>query len=196
MTKITTREEWLNEFVRLARPMFKKAGSPLPKTIRCSIGFPSAGRRSQVIGECWYQTASADGVNEIFIRPNLQSSPSRIADVLTHELCHAALPVGVKHGKEFKQLATSLGLTGKMTATVAGAAWHEWADPIIKSLGKFPGDKLGDVELVGGKKKQTTRLLKLECDECGWTCRATKLHIENHVLTCPTGCGGSLEQEF
>jgi len=192
MTK-KTREQWLNEFTNAARPYFKKAGHPLPKKVRCSIGFPSAGRRSRVIGECWQTSASADKVSEIFIRPSLQSDTHRIADVLTHELCHAALPEGEGHGKLFRNLASSLGLTGKMTATVAGPAWHEWADPIIKQLGKLPGASLGEREKLGGKKKQTTRLIKLECDDCGWTCRTTKLHIESHAhLECPTSCGGSL----
>ena len=129
---------------------------------------------------------------EIFIRPSLQDDGSRIADVLTHELCHAALGHGEGHGKNFKYLATSLGLTGKMTATIAGEGWHAWADPIVKELGKFPGAKLEGV-LAGGKKKQTTRMIKLVCNECGWSCRTTRSHIhEDIVLNCPTSCGGEL----
>jgi hypothetical protein len=195
-----TREQWLNAFTDRARPQFKKAGVPLPKKVRCSIGFPSAGSRSLVIGECWQIDATDDKVHEIFIRPSLQSDSARVADVLTHELCHAALPAGTKHGKEFKALATALGLTGKMRATVAGPEWHKWADPILKELGPLPGAKLGEREtLKGGKKKQTTRMLKLTCDECGWSCRTTKQHIEGlgELLTCPcsaTGCEGHLLQ--
>jgi hypothetical protein len=191
-TKPKTREEWLNRFTELARAEFKKAGHPLPKKVRCSVGFPSKGRRSSVIGECWQASASGDKVSEIFIRPSLQSDTSRIADVLTHELCHAALPEGEGHGKLFKWLATSLGLTGKMTATVAGPAWHAWADPIIKQLGKFPAAKLGDDQLLGGKKKQGTRMLKLVCTECDWTCRTTKVHIHDDMLCPVVGCDGML----
>lgn len=195
MTKAKTREEWLQRFTELSRPMFKKAGRPLPKKVRVSIGFTSAGKRSRAIGECWSPTASEDACAEIFIRPSQQSNASRIADILTHELCHAALPLGTGHGKEFKLLATGLGLTGKMTATTAGPAWHEWADPILKRIGPFPGKRLGEVELEGGKKKQTTRMLKLTCDECGWSCRTTKAHIEaHHELLCPVSCGGMLQQ--
>ncbi len=191
-TKPKTREEWMQRFVEASRPHFKKAGSPLPKKVRCSIGFPSKGSRSTTIGECWQTSASADAVHEIFIRPSLQSDSSRIADVLTHELCHAALPAGVGHGKPFKLLATSLGLTGKMTATVAGTSWHAWADPILKELGKLPGARLGNDQLLGGKKKQTTRMIKLTCDGCGWTCRTTRSHIDGHgLLNCPVDeCDG------
>ena len=188
-----TREAWLQQFAEAARPIFKKAGSPLPKKVRCSVGFPSKGIRAKSIGECWADTATKDGVCEIFIRPSLQDDASRIADVLTHELCHAALGHEVGHGKPFKLLATGLGLTGKMTATTAGPAWHEWADPIIKRLGKFPGAKLEGV-LAGGKKKQTTRMLKLVCTSCDWTCRPSSKHVLDG-LTCPTECGGDLVQE-
>lgn len=191
MASKITREQWLLNFADAARPMFKKAGAPLPKKIRMSIGFPSKGIRAKTIGECWHTESSADKVVEIFIRPSLQASASRIADVLTHELIHAALGAGMGHGPEFKKIAQGLGLTGKMTATVAGPAWHEWADPILKKIGKFPGAELKGV-LAGGKKKQTTRLIKLECDECDWTCRTTNKHIDGQELQCPTGCGGYL----
>ena len=80
-----------------------------------------------------------------------------------------------------------------MTATVAGEGWYVWAKPILKKIGKFPGAELKG-QLAGGKKKQTTRLIKLVCNECEWTCRTTKLHIHAE-LTCPTGCGGYLGQE-
>lgn len=190
MTKIT-REQWLLNFANAARPKFIEAGAPLPKTIRMSIGFPSRGIRAKAIGECWADVASADKHAEIFIRPSLQSSASRIADVLTHELIHAALGHEAGHGPVFKRVALALGLTGKMTATVAGDEWHAWAKPILKKLGKFPGAELKG-QLSGGKKKQTTRLIKLDCDECEWTCRTTNKHIEGQELACPTGCGGYL----
>jgi hypothetical protein len=190
MASKITREQWLLNFAAAARPMFKKAGAPLPKKIRMSVGFPSKGIRAKTIGECWYSTSSADKHHEIFIRPSLQASASRIADVLTHELIHAALGPEAGHGPVFKKVALALGLTGKMTATVAGPQWHEWAKPILKKIGKFPGAELQG-QLAGGKKKQTTRLIKLECDGCGWTCRTTNKHIHEE-LACPTGCGGEL----
>lgn len=191
-SKPKTREEWLARFTEKARPHFKKAGHPLPKKVRVSVGFPSKGIRAKSIGECWSDTSTTDGVCEIFIRPSLQDDGSRIADVLTHELCHAALGHEEGHGKQFKYLATSLGLTGKMTATIAGEGWHAWADPIVKELGKFPGAKLEGM-LAGGKKKQTTRMIKLVCTECEWSCRTTNSHIDGNYLTCPVyGCDGEL----
>jgi hypothetical protein len=186
-----TREQWLNDFANAARPKFKEVGAELPKAIRMSIGFPSKGIRAKTIGECWASDTSTDKHAEIFIRPSLQASASRIADVLTHELIHAALGHEEGHGKQFKRVATALGLTGKMTATVAGPEWYEWAKPILKQIGKFPGAELTGA-IAGGKKKQTTRMLKCECDGCGFIFRTTRKNIEAaEALVCPAfGCDG------
>ncbi len=189
--RIITREQWLNAFTAAARPRFVEAGHPLPAEVRCSIGFPSSGIRSKTIGQCFYKEGSEDGHAEIFLRPSLQSDTSRIADVLTHELAHAALGTGFGHGKEFKALATALGLTGKMTATVAGPEWHLWADKIIAKLGPLPGANLNGGELEGGKKKQTTRMIKLSCNACDFVCRTSAKHITDDMV-CPTSCGGGL----
>ncbi|API58532.1 hypothetical protein BSL82_03755 [Tardibacter chloracetimidivorans] len=192
-----TRESWLNAFTAAARPHFDRVGFPLPSEVRSSIGFPSKGARSKVIGECWSNAVSEDGHFEIFLRPSMQSDASRIADVLTHELVHAAVGLEAKHGRKFAKCATALGLTGKMTATVAGPEWHVWADPILASLGPLPGAALGDLQLSSGGKKQTTRMLKLECDQCGFSCRTTAKHIEAHEdgLTCPVpDCDGNLQR--
>ena len=187
-----TREQWLAAFTDAARPIFADAGAPLPALVRCGIGFPSKGARSRVIGECWDASASTDSAVEIFIRPSLQSDSARIADVLTHELCHAALGAVAGHGPAFKRLAVKLGLEGKMTATIAGDAWRAWALPILAKLGDLPGSELLG-SLAGGKKKQTTRMIKLECDSCGWSCRTARGNISDD-LSCPTNCGGDLRE--
>lgn len=187
-----TREAWLNAFVEAARAQFETAGHPLPDKVRVSVGFTSSGKRSKVIGECWSDQASADGHFEIFIRPN-QHSDARIADILTHELVHAAVGLKAGHGAAFKACATALGLEGKMTATTAGTEWYTWALPILDALGPMPYAALSEGASTA-KPKQKTNLLKVECDCCGWLARVTRKHIEPHdVLQCPTGCGGVLE---
>jgi hypothetical protein len=52
-----TREEWLNAFVNAARPVFEAQGTPIPLNTRVSVGFPSTGYKSSVIGECWSSEA-------------------------------------------------------------------------------------------------------------------------------------------
>lgn len=190
-TKYETREEWLNAFVDAARGQFQDAGYPLPDKLRVSVGFTGGGKRSKAIGECWSDTASEDGYFEIFIRPSANSD-ARIADILTHELIHAAVGLDKKHGPVFRKCMTALGLEGKATATVAGEAWYEWALPVLSDLGPMPYGQLND-GLSSGKPKQKTNLLKVECPNCGWLARVTRKHIEPHNdLVCPTQCGGYL----
>lgn len=186
-----TREAWLNAFVEAAKPQFENAGYPLPAKIRVGVGFTSTGKRGKSIGECWDERASDDGHFEIFIRPN-QETDARIADILTHELVHAAVGLEARHGPKFKACATALGLEGKMTATTAGEDWYKWALPVLSALGPIPHAKLQEGE-SSAKPKQKTNLRKVECDSCGWLARVTRKHIEPHaVLSCPTGCGGEL----
>jgi len=191
-----TREAWLVSFMDLARPRFAEVGAELPQKVRVSVGFPSKGNRSSVIGECWADMVSEDNAVEIFIRPSLQSDASRVADVLTHELIHAALGNAEGHGPRFRKVMKALGLEGKATATVAGPGWIEWAQPILDALGPLPGATLNDTaHLVGGKKTQTTRYLKVGCTMCDWTARVTAKHLDHGTLNCPVGdCEGELGQ--
>lgn len=198
-TKITSREDWLNRFIALARPVFAAKGYPIPAKVRASIGFTSVGLRGARIGECWSDQASADATFEIFIVPGMDDA-SRVADILTHELVHAAVGLKAGHGPAFGKAARALGLTGKLTATTAGPEWHQWADPILKRMGALPHAKLAGAS--SGPKKQTTRMLKAECDTCGMTLRGTRQWLcetdaegtlRARVLFCPLpDCTGSL----
>lgn len=159
-----TREECLNAFVEACKPIFAGHGNPIPDNTRVSIGFPSTGYRSSVIGECWSDTASADGHYEIFLNPTTQTD-ARIFDILTHELCHAALGIAEGHGKSFGTLARKLGLTGKLTATTAGPDWFAWAAPIMEELGAMPyGAIKGGMKPP--RKKKKTYLIGHTCPEC------------------------------
>lgn len=190
-----TREAWLNAFVEAAKPQFANAGYPLPDKIRVAVGFTSGGKRGKSIGECWSDAASEDGHFEIFIRPN-QENDARIADILTHELVHAAVGLAARHGPKFKSCAEAVGLEGKMTATVAGENWYKWALPVLSALGPIPHAKLSEGE-SSAKPKQKTNLLKVECNSCGWLARVTRKHIEPHThLNCPVPeCDGQLVSE-
>lgn len=197
--KFATREEWLNAFVTRARDQFALVGAPLPEKVRVSVGFTSKGMRSNRIGECWHDAASADGHFEIFLKPSIVGD-ARMADILTHELAHAAAGIDAGHGPKFKRVAEALGLGGKMTATIATAKWYEWALPVLDDLGPMPY-----AEITGGtstaKPKQKTLLLKCQCDMCGFTARVTSKWIsaalENGgTMRCPdNSCEGSLNHE-
>lgn len=185
-----TREEWLNAFVTASRPHFERVGAPLPDKVRVSVGFTSKGSKGNRIGECWASEASADGHFEIFLKPSTKTA-SRLADILTHELVHAAVGLAAGHGPGFGKVARALGLTGKMTSTTAAQGWYEWALPILNALGPMPYGVLDGGQSTA-KPKQKTNLLKVECDCCGWLARVTAKHMDHVLLVCPTQCGGTL----
>lgn len=213
---IETREAWLHAFTELSRPHFERVGHPLPEKIRNTVGFTSGGKNT--IGQCWYPPCTSDGATEIIIHLGINDD-AQIADALTHELVHAASYPVTGHGAQFKRIATALGLTGKMTATVAGDAWREWALPILEHIGPMPrGDfygegrkahpgggtasggeegEGGDAPTSSGPAPQKGRYHKVVCTECGWTARVTRKHIDiDDDLNCPvSSCDGVLRGE-
>jgi DNA-directed RNA polymerase subunit RPC12/RpoP len=190
-----TREEWMNAFAKRCRNKFDAVGYPLPENIRFSIGFPSTGAKGKRIGECWASTASKDGQFEIFVTPFIGDT-SRIADIQVHEMVHAAVGLDKKHGKIFKKCATAVGLEGKMTATVAGKAFHEWAGPIIDRLGPIPHAELSN--FTNGRKADTNRHIKCSCADCGTIFRMSRKAIDaiEDGIRCPNAsCDGTVEIE-
>ena len=180
-----TREEWLNAGLNALRPWFEeKAKVSIPLDTRVSVGFPGGGSARKRIGECWPRVRSTDKVNEIFISPVLQD-PVRMLDVLVHEAVHAVDDCVSGHKKAFKTVALAVGLEGKMTATHAGAELKAELERIIKTL---PALTHGALDLTG-RKKQPTRLVKLECDSCGMLMRTTAKWIEQTGLPI-CACGG------
>jgi hypothetical protein len=182
-----TREQWLHEMVSLLRVLFYQAGYLLPGTLRVACGWPSHGalrsKQGRVIGQCWHPLASADRHTEIFISPVLAAAEPVIA-TLVHELVHAAVGVEHGHGAAFKRCALALGLTGKMTATVAGPALQARIAALVAVVGQYPHASL-DMEV--GRKKQTTRLVKAQCTACGYTIRTTRQWLAVGLPTCPCG---------
>ena len=194
-----TREEWLQLFIEKARPHFKRVGCELPERIRASIGFTSKGVRSPAIGECWRDSVTKDKTFEIFIAPT-EEDPARIADILTHELVHSGMTDDEGHGKEFRRVAESLGLCGKMTATVAGPAWFEWANPILEEIGPYPGDSV-NVQLFIEKRRRghkVPRQAKCVCSECGFLFRTSLCWLESCTqIRCPNpNCEGEVKVEI
>jgi hypothetical protein len=105
-------------------------------------------------------------------------------DVLAHEAIHAVDDCASGHGKAFKRVAVAIGLTGKMTATVAGPELLATLQQIADSL---PPLTHGGIDL-SGRKKQPTRLVKLECHGCGMIVRTTtKWLVETGMPSCACG---------
>lgn len=171
-----TREAWLTAAgQRLQEVIEDRCGVTLDPW-RVSVGFPIGSRKA--IGECFHASASSTGHREVFISPSLELlfDPFGVVATLAHELVHAAMPPEVKHKRPFEKAVRKLDLEGKPISTFGGSAFFAWAKPLIAELGDYPHSRLDRYMLV---KKQTTRLLKLECPECGMILRTTAKWIED-----------------
>ena len=190
-----TREGWLHQLTTLLRPLFEAAGAPLPADIHLTCGWPTKralapSGKNRTLGQCFSPACSAKGTTEICVSPAI-GDPAQAAAVLVHELCHAALLTtdpDAGHGPTFKRLAERMGLQGKMTETTASPELARRLNALMASMRPYPHSTL-DVSV--GTKKQTTRMLKVICPECGYTVRTTQQWIEQGLPTCP--CGTDME---
>lgn len=178
--KYKYREEWLLAAVDLMRPLFSDKGYTVPE-VKVSCGWPSSralSAKKRVLGEAWCKTAASDKVAQIFITPWLDkpTDDQGILPTLIHEIVHATVGNKEGHNKVFGKCARAVGLEGKLTSTTAGkellALCIEWNG----KLGLFPHSKLD--ALKRPTKKQTTRLIKCECKQTGYTVRITRKWLE------------------
>lgn len=179
--KFNTREQWLSEAVALMTPLFVQAGYKVP-VVRVACGWPSTGGLSlkkRTIGQHWAPLAASDKVGQIFISPWLDGNPNEpqgILPTLVHEVVHAVVGNENKHNKVFGKCARAVGLEGKLTSTVAGKDLLAKCEAWFKTLGQYPHGQLDS--LKSPVKKQTTRMVKCVCDECGYTCRTTRKWLD------------------
>ena len=174
------REAWLALVARhVENELFKQNGIPC-NPFKVSTGFPHGGSSLKRIGECWFGTATKDNVAQVFINPIIEES-ARAIDILIHEMIHVAYPTS-GHKGEFKKAALKVGLEGKMTATTAGPELSAWIKGIIEIVGEYPHAQI----MLSGRKKQTTRMVKMECIYCGYIARTSQKWLdEAGALICP-----------
>jgi len=173
----STREDWLMAAVAIMRPKFKAIDAELPEKIRASVSFPYGTRptssRGGVIGQHFPVGMSKDATHEVIVHPKLDD-PCKVLGTLIHELCHAAAPAGCGHGREFKEIGEAIGLEGKPTSMGDGPEFNEKvAKPIIAEIGRYP-----HAALIASQKKQTTRLIKCECQSCGYIARVSSKWLD------------------
>ena len=177
-----TAEQWLKAAETALRPAFTRAGLDIPRDIRYAVAFPGAGARGNTLGECWYQSSSSDHRHTIILRTDLVDRVEVLA-VLIHELIHASLPSGTKHGPLFKRKATALTLGGAVTATVPTQATRLLVDSLchftaLGALGALGDPPWGRLNFHGTAddrpKKQGTRMLKAYCPACDYMVRLTR----------------------
>lgn len=173
------RESYLMAAVEALRPTFKKANVEIPP-LRVSTGWPSRGgvkAKNRAVGECWSAESAKDTKPQIFISPWLDVATGfdGVLSTLAHELVHAVAGNKAGHGPEFKKIAKAIGLEGKATSCGAGPTLLVELEAISAKLGEYPHAKLD--KLAAPKKKQTTRMIKCECETCGYQVRTTKKWI-------------------
>lgn len=217
------RETWLNNLAALMAPAFADLSAPLP-AYRIAVGFPSSGMKSNAIGECWDAKASGDNTFEIFIRPDkadplevafvLAHELVHAAVGLQHghkgEFARVALALGFP-----RPLTTAAPPTGKLLEWLSGLLpqvgplphaamrWRGGGTVVAKRGGggvmvpdasEGEGEDGGEARDSSRPKKQTSRLLKAECGDCGYTVRVTAKWLEIGAPHCPAHGAMATEQ--
>lgn len=190
-----TREAWMLAAVEAMRPEFVELGVELPQ-VRISVGWPGGrGNKQNVVGQCWMPEAVSDKLPAIFVSP-VQDKPLDVLETVRHELVHAAGHRGHRGG--FRKLAKSLGFIDPMKSSPAGPELKEQLAVLAESLGPWPHAKVnpgGGLLGIGPSRPavQATRMLKVECPDCGCVLRMTRKWLdEAGVPTC--GCGSQMQE--
>lgn len=186
---MSTREEWLNSAAEALNGMIAEKTELTPaKKVLVSAGWPRRDRGGKVIGQCYAKSQSDHSTHHIFISPMLGTA-HEVLPTLLHELIHAADDCQSKHVKEFRKAWKALGFEGKPTQSEAGPELRKELKSLAGELGKYPHKRLAPLNV----KKQSTRMLKVECSGCGCVARMTRKWIEE-VGTPTCACGSRMEE--
>ena len=184
--KNSERIAWLEQAYALLRQQLLPEA---PDRITIVFGFPSKGSRpskNRRIGEFAHQFMKGipdlpENSGLISLHPTIFNNPSHVLDVLLHEMIHAACPDDGHRGG-FPSLAKRCGLTGKMTATVAGPELQEKLEGYLKDC--LPPMPPGYGDLNPNRKKQSTRMRKYICPSCCQIIRAAKDDLQIQCIDC------------
>ncbi|MCG8450025.1 MAG: hypothetical protein MI725_10670 [Pirellulales bacterium] len=167
------REKWLRDVASGMTGWFDDLGFPLP-AFEVRSGFPSVGMRSPNISESWTQDDGASYV--VFIRPD-RSEAFDVAAALAFQLCHIAVGKRDSHGHLFRHLAISIGLRGTKTESPPGVLFKEIVTPVLEQAGDLPSPEITPTD-KDKRTRQTARLLKVACQECGYVVRVSRKWLE------------------
>jgi len=198
-TTLQNREQWLLTAAQLLEQnVLNPAIDALnyrdqlpPMKYAISMGEPS----NKHLGTCWTKAQSTDKeTSHIFITSSCNDSTTVMATLL-HELIHASDDCKSGHRNYFAQVARKVGLAGKFTATYAGDELAKTLAMFIDALGDIPHHALKQGARIAPPQK--ARMLKIECQECAFTFRASRTQLLRALdaeCTCMC-CGADLAQE-
>lgn len=178
------REHWLELAVDELRQLIRERGYKVPR-LRVSVGWPSVqalSAKNPRHGEAWTDENTPDGLPQLYISPVLGEGLD-VLGMLAHELGHAILGKKVGHKAPYVRYMVAIGLEGKPTRAVPGEELQEELAAILDKLGEYPHTAIK----ADDRTRQTTRLLKVMCWECGYVTRITQRWIDEGLPTCPCG---------
>ena len=148
-----------------------------PFPVRVSVGFPLGQRKAKSPVQVFPSSASTDSRIEIFINPAIRDLAGAVA-ALARGLALAVSDCD-KRSAGYRAAKAALEAVD-MTAAVA---------EIVADLPEYPG-----AMDISGRKKQTTRMHKIECPTCGFIARMSDKWITqiDESTECLTGCGETL----
>lgn len=196
------REGWLHAFAEEIAPLIKaRTGRAVPLSrVRLACSFPNTRATPNrsggfTTGRCFHGDDQKSGLFEILINPLVDEAITEdnrgVAETVIHELIHASLDKGVGHKAPFARAAKKMGLEGKPTSTILSDELKGKVEEILKKIGPYPHKAID----VGGGTKQTTRLLKVYCEQCNYTTRITRKWLEDAgAPICPTCYTNMTEQ--
>jgi hypothetical protein len=171
MRQFNTREDWLKACLTRGTAGWP-VGADLPENTRISVGFPAKVRRGRGSVyrpvEHYRPQDSEGGMFEIFVSPTIGKSD----DVAVAVLCEAA------------RIAT-----GREPSEAERATLGERARRVVATMPPYPHAAIKVAGMPQGRPEGTpgpgSRLIKVDCPECGYTLRTTRRWLSAGVPTCP-----------
>ena len=180
MTQHATREDWLNacasEIARHARATNPegRAGLNEETPFRVSCGFaPSLGRRKANQSGVIPPVASEDDTAEVFVAPTIADSAEVISALIPLMAC--VISDDYKNGSRYRKVLNRLN----------GFA------PRLSVLGDYPHAEVTLPTL----RKQSTRLIKVACNPCGYIARVSNTTLSTHGAPICPSCLNAMTKE-
>lgn len=198
MQRFETSDEWLTEATdRVLRADILRRTRVHVPSVRVSVGFGTRGLANGALAQTLPRAMSLDGVNEIYIRPTLHD-PSEVLTVLIGELIRASYDGKAPNGKRVEYTLGNMRIA--MSKTAGGVRLFPTVEletdlrALAESLGDYPRANGLDIT-AATRAKQTTRMIRCECDTCGFLFRTAQSWIDRvPTLRCPDSlCGGSVK---
>ncbi len=169
------RETWLKELANSAISAIAQRVQYTEEetAVKLSCGFPAKqGKRNPVHASLVPPTNSDEFYAEIFVTPELSAKREVAGAVLP--LLVAVVTGDYRKHDAYRNAIRALGLNGSELPT--------WAREIVDNLPAYPHASLTLPEV----KKQTTRLLKVECVPCNYIARVSRATLDRlGTPVCP-----------